>query len=106
MHVFHNILDLAAINTWILYKEMTGEKISRKDFLFELVNELANEHRISPNEQLQLKALTSNKESTNVRKWCQSGNCNIQSNICITCKKYICGKCTKRKMYICKKCDE
>ncbi|XP_013170332.1 PREDICTED: piggyBac transposable element-derived protein 4-like [Papilio xuthus] len=32
LQVFFNILDLAGINAWILYKTATGEKISRKDF--------------------------------------------------------------------------
>ncbi|XP_068215907.1 piggyBac transposable element-derived protein 4-like [Palaemon carinicauda] len=32
IHVFYNILDLAIINAWILYSEVTGEKLSRHDF--------------------------------------------------------------------------
>jgi len=43
MHVFYNILDLAGINAWVLYKETTGENISRKDFLFQLGEKLAAE---------------------------------------------------------------
>ena len=39
--VLFNILDLAGINAWILYKETTGEQISRKDFMFQLADELA-----------------------------------------------------------------
>lgn len=34
LQVFYNILDLAAINAWILYKETTQVNISRKDFIF------------------------------------------------------------------------
>ncbi|CAD1479151.1 unnamed protein product [Heterotrigona itama] len=41
LQVFFNILDLAGINSWILYKETTGENISRKDYLFQLAEELA-----------------------------------------------------------------
>lgn len=41
LQVFFNNLDLAAINAWILYTECTGSKLSRKDFLFQLVKELA-----------------------------------------------------------------
>lgn len=44
VHVFFNILDLTGINSWILYKKITGEKLSRKNFLFRLVDELASEH--------------------------------------------------------------
>ena len=40
LQVFFNILDLAKINSWILYKNTTGKNISRKDFLFRLVEEL------------------------------------------------------------------
>ena len=34
LQVFFNILDLAAINAWILCKMCTGSKISRKEFIF------------------------------------------------------------------------
>ena len=36
-----NILNLAGINAWILYRETTGIKISRQEFLFQLAVELA-----------------------------------------------------------------
>ena len=41
LQVFFNILDLAGIISSILYKKTTGEQISRKDFMFQLVEELA-----------------------------------------------------------------
>jgi len=31
--LFYNILDLALINAWILYKESTGQKISRHQYV-------------------------------------------------------------------------
>uniref|UniRef100_A0A1A9V1Z5 Uncharacterized protein n=1 Tax=Glossina austeni TaxID=7395 RepID=A0A1A9V1Z5_GLOAU len=37
--------DLAGINAWILYKEMTGEEISRQEFLFQLAEELGTEYQ-------------------------------------------------------------
>ncbi|KAJ8897951.1 hypothetical protein PR048_003309 [Dryococelus australis] len=33
LQVFYNILDLAGINTWVLFKQITGKKISRRVFL-------------------------------------------------------------------------
>ncbi|KAJ8887623.1 hypothetical protein PR048_013840 [Dryococelus australis] len=36
VHVFFNVLDLACINAWILYKEVTGRKIKRMKFILEL----------------------------------------------------------------------
>ncbi|XP_035739246.1 piggyBac transposable element-derived protein 4-like [Vespa mandarinia] len=47
LRVFFNILDLAGINCWILYKNTTGENITRKDFLFRLAEELASEYQTS-----------------------------------------------------------
>lgn len=108
LQVFFNILDLAGINAWVLYKETTGENISRKDFLFQLANELAREYRNSRTSLPvpQMEEETTSKSSCNVRKWCQIGHCknNKTSNICSSCKKYVCGKCTQTKMYKCKNC--
>ena len=51
LQVFFNILDLVGINAWILYKETTGERISRQDFLLKLAENLAadfiEEHQLS-----------------------------------------------------------
>ena len=38
--VFYNILDLSGINAFVLYKKRTGDKNSRRDFLFKLATEL------------------------------------------------------------------
>ena len=45
LQVFFDILDLAAINAWILYKECTRSKISRKEFIFCLAKELTGENK-------------------------------------------------------------
>ena len=47
LQVFFNILDLAGIIAWVLYKKTTGEQISRKDFMFQLVDELAADNEKS-----------------------------------------------------------
>lgn len=39
LQVFFNIIDLAGINAWVLYKATTGEKMSRQEFLFHLTRE-------------------------------------------------------------------
>ena len=38
--VFYNMLNLAGINSAILYKEASGEKLSRKDYPLSLVSEM------------------------------------------------------------------
>ncbi|KAF2887332.1 hypothetical protein ILUMI_18841 [Ignelater luminosus] len=45
VHIFYNILDLAAINAYILYKEITGKKIKRRNFLLQLAEQLAEEYK-------------------------------------------------------------
>ena len=42
--VFYNILDLTRINSFVLYKEKTGDSISRRDFIFKLVTELREDY--------------------------------------------------------------
>ena len=42
--VIYNILDLACMNAFVLYKEKTGDSISRRDFIFKLVTELREDY--------------------------------------------------------------
>ena len=42
--VFYSILDLASVNAFELHKKRTGDKISRRDFLFKLVTELREDY--------------------------------------------------------------
>ena len=42
--VFYNILDLAYINAYVLYKKKTGDAISRKNFMFQLATKLREAH--------------------------------------------------------------
>ena len=44
LHVFYDILDLAAIRAWVLYKEVTEVKISRKEFILQLAEELSGKY--------------------------------------------------------------
>lgn len=101
--VLFNILDLAAINAWILYKTCTGSKISKKELLFYLAEELAGENK---NIGHKSDASLASPSTSKVRKSCKIGYCkkNRSNNFCIYCKKIICGKCTNKILYICKKC--
>ena len=38
--LFYNVLDLAAINALVLYREVTGTDMSRREFLLKLITEL------------------------------------------------------------------
>lgn len=110
VQVFFNILDLAALNAWILYKETTGENISRQEFLFQLAEELATKY--SDLQEYESESMGTTSEgcttSSKIRKTCQIGYCkkNKTVNICIKCTKYVCGTCSRKKQTICKKCNE
>jgi len=117
LHVFCNILDLGAINAWILYKECTGTNISRKDFLFQLAEELVCEYadaRHNPSTTTKQLAASSTaaahgSDNCKKRKRCQIGFCkgdNKTGDICDGCKKPVCRKCKQKQVNICKKCDE
>ena len=42
--VFYNILDLAGINAFLLYKKRGGDEVSRENFLFKLAIELREDY--------------------------------------------------------------
>ena len=44
IHSFQNTLDLAAINAWIAYKEVTKNNIPRRVFLQQLAEDLVGPH--------------------------------------------------------------
>ena len=47
----YNIIDLAGINSWILYKEATGKNISRNKFLLQLILELQMKETVTENSE-------------------------------------------------------
>ncbi|KAL9905270.1 rhodopsin 4 isoform 1-T4 [Glossina fuscipes fuscipes] len=111
LQVFFNILDLAGINAWILYKETTGEEISRQEFLFQLAEELGTEYQkekeiikecSSPTIIINTNTVSSERRSCQIR-YCKVNKTN---KTCRKCKKYVCGKCAIQNAVICKKCDE
>ena len=106
LRVFFNILDLAEINAWILYKECTRSKISRKESVFCLAEELAGENKENICQRSGASFLS--PSTSEVRKICQVGYCkkNRINNYRIYCKKIVCGKCTNNIQHICKKCAQ
>ncbi|CAK9834249.1 hypothetical protein ANTRET_LOCUS10801 [Anthophora retusa] len=106
LQVFYNILDLAAINAWMLYKECTESKISRKEFIFCLGEELAGENKKNICQSSDVSVLS--PSTSGVRKSCHVSYCNKNrsNNCCMYCKKIVCGKCINEILYICKKCAQ
>ena len=51
VHVFFNILNIVIINSWVLFKDVNKSKISRRDFIIKLVEELSETTKVSRNSQ-------------------------------------------------------
>ena len=86
---FYNILDLAAINAHILYKLVTGSKISRRRYLLQLSEELGSkfvhERKASSHQSSRTNSSTS-IQKTCKRKHCQSKGCtNKTRELCSSC---------------------
>jgi hypothetical protein len=109
--VFYNILDLAAINAWIIYKGVTGEEMSKHAFLHQLAEELREvykEKRESMVPKHNEEKQSQDNRKVSKRHACQVGisKCNKTTEECEICFKYVCGKCTKavENKFYCKKC--
>ena len=103
--VFYNILDLACINAYVLYKKKTGDAISRRNFMFQLATELREAHvqgKTAPRAAVLSPFFCNFYQNSMVdgsrkRKQCQVGvNCeqNKSAKFCCRCCRSVCGKCT------------
>ncbi|XP_066590647.1 uncharacterized protein [Prorops nasuta] len=102
LQVFYNILDLAAISAWILYKETTQVNISRKDFLFQLTEELRSKYREEvENTSIPMKEIhaADGRKNCKVQISCKRNRC---SNYCAKCNRNVCGKCVSKTEFILK----
>ena len=105
--VFYNILDLACINAYVLYKKKTGDAISRRNFMFQLATELREAHvqgKTAPlfNNFYQNLMVDGSRK----RKQCQvSVNCEQNKSAKFCCRS-VCGKCTGYVKIECVLCAE
>jgi hypothetical protein len=101
MYIFYNVLDISAINAWVIYNATLGTNMSRKQFMFLLVQELTK--KTTP-------VITPIQNSLSVpkkRHRCQTSACrNNTYTKCFQCAKYCCGKCTSQTIVntICEAC--
>lgn len=111
VQVFYNILDLAGINAWVLFKEVTGKSITRRDFLLKLATELSDpyvasrvRHQATDDDDADEEYI----EPAMKRRKCQISYCkgNKTKDSYVKCKKAVCGSCTALVITrnICVKC--
>lgn len=103
-HVFCNILDIAAINAWVIFKRSNQSNITRRQFLFDLIDELTDTVNDLENTGLDASSSSVIRKTCQIRSSCKS---NKAQTTCVRCKKFTCGSCTKEKIIqvICKKCN-
>ena len=113
LQVFYNILDLAGINAWILYKELTWENFFKKRLFIPVIwrtcNWLQRTNRSIYSSSRKKKSSKSSQNQTHISmksKRCQIAQCtnNKTNNVCGTCHKRACGKCSAKITVTCKKC--
>ncbi|XP_014614877.1 PREDICTED: uncharacterized protein LOC106792861 [Polistes canadensis] len=79
LQAFFNILDLARISAYILYKETTDEEISRQEFLFQLAEELGIKYQKErqSSKKFSLKTIINTATDFSGRKSCQIKYCKV-----------------------------
>ncbi|GFY08146.1 piggyBac transposable element-derived protein 4-like [Trichonephila clavipes] len=91
IHVFSNILDLAGNNSWILYKDVTGKKLTRREYLIYIKKYI---HKRKYKSDTQTKADTTEESAQmQIRVDCKDFQC--RNETVDTCSDWINGECTK-----------
>lgn len=95
LYVLYNVLDICGINSWILYQQVTQQNITRRDFLFELIQELTS----PPHGPQSSSANEVAKKNATKRRRCSLQACdNKTSTICVKCERACCGLHTFEKI--------
>ena len=91
--VFFNIIDCACRNAFIIYREVTGHRLSRREFLLQLIKEMCcNPPPVTAPSTLHGMAVASSSQASRKRKQCQFEQCgNKSSRSCYRCNKTCCG---------------
>lgn len=99
---FFNMLDLLAINSYILYKNITGKTLSRRKFILMLVEDLLGDNKKMPQEKTTRKRQASSiSTSKPKRRKCFCCD-NKTLNQCSCCHVTICGQCSAERTIIIK----
>ncbi|XP_073525350.1 uncharacterized protein [Phyllobates terribilis] len=91
VHAFENALDFAGINAWIIFKEITHQKMSRKAFLQTLVRELSGPY-VTDREKGSTSQVSTCSEVMVQTKFCQiKEKCKKNRSVgnCKTCEQQV-----------------
>ncbi len=101
--VFCNLLDMAAINSWIIYRRVSNSNISRRQFILTLADQLCSANASSrPAALLQRDdcATMEKRVDCRVKANCSKNRTNVK---CVKCLKPMCGQCQAK---VCVNCEE
>jgi hypothetical protein len=111
IQIWCNVLDLAVINSWILYKQVIGKNIPRRNFLMQLASELsrlyAKRRRIPAIPATPVANETLDDASSKKRRQClleKECKGNKTADICFKCQRPLCGKCSVESQVKCIDC--
>ena len=106
VHVFYNVVDMALVNSWILYKQVCQSSISHREFIQRVAEELTEsapivsrkwhaEEVCSPND-------TNASSIVKHHLTCSISKCrNWTTDMCQECNKPVCGRCATSKCKLC-----
>jgi hypothetical protein len=102
--VFYDLLDKAALNAHVLYKEVFG-KISRKQFIRQLAIELCAP--LQSKKRAKQEIIVEEVKNKKKRIICSASKCrNKTSSFCASCDKAFCGNVnTQAVQYLCESCQ-
>ena len=109
-YLFFTLLDLAALNAYVLFTECTNTKPDRSDFIKTLAVQLGQEYAVHHSNNLHDNvALCNSIVTNNVTKLAKRGKCYLCNTIacgaCCICNKRCC-KDHCMKTSVCEQCCE
>ena len=95
LSLWGNILDIAAINAKILFVKCTGNRISRRQFIFQLMKNLRNEPESTSTGTSTSAVAVPAAYPDRKRRKCHGKSCNnAPTCLCLICTKPTCGTCS------------
>ena len=108
--VVFNIIDCACISVYIIYSEVTGQSLKRREFLLQLIKEICGDPSTKSNlPLLPTMVKESSSQTSRERKQCQLELCRNKSSAnCHKCLKSCCDRHTSSSLIvvICSFCAE
>ena len=105
--VWTNMLDIAALNSWVTHKKVTGKKISKRNFFLNLVESWRTKN-VAELTLLRPDPVSNDLPPPKRRKCAMKGCVNTTKTVCHICHLHMCGKCgqASNKVMQCNTCFE